>query len=1295
MKLGHFTFLLAAAAAMHPLYATITFESMTPSLAAPQPLGTPVVWTVSATDSSAGPLTFQFNVISPTGVVAMVYDYNLGTNSGGVWTSQFDWATIAGEGVYQVQIVAKDFGSGETHAQTVSYQLLSLLNDGGPTVSATANPLVALFSAPACPLNSNMQVIFKQVGSSQWDGTDWKPCTGNTSMNFYVAGMYHTSTYYMNYQVETGSTVTAGPTALSFTTGALPSNVTFPTFTVTDPGNSQIDVQQPIIIQSMGFSTGESTFPIATDLTGRILWYYNPVGTALLTRPLPDETMLEIQDGAAWTTYSEVQQIIREFDLAGNVVHQSNTGVIQQQLVALGAVDGGSCDAVPDPAPVGAACLSFFNHELMRMPNGYTAALATIERIFPAGTQGSTSTLPIDIQGDMIVVLDTNWQVVWYWDSFDPANGGNGYAKLPVTRAAILGETCVSLANLCGPVFLANRGTAPAANQWLHGNSIYYVPFTGDLLFSMRSQDWVIKIDYNNGTGVGDVRWRMGNGGDFSFNNLNQDPWPWFSGQHDVEYANYGAGPLTVFDDGNTRRADPPLGLGSPGCGSYCASRGMVLTVDESNMTVTPVLSQYLGETARAYGSAELLSNGNYYFGAGIVDGEYGYGIEVLPTSGAINGSNIYSIQTQPLYRTYRVSNLYQPLMDYPANLTMSAGDGQSTPAGQAFPTPLQVLVTDPNGTGLAGIGVTFTVTPGPSGASATFSATSSILANASGVATAPTLVANGIGGAFTVTASSSTLYVTFTLTNQINALGESSASVGSAAAKGSVLLLSSAAWTAVSNASWLQLSTGSASGTGNALIQFSYSANPNAAARSGTLTISGLTFTVTQAGTSYVPVTVVAPLVSSGLNDPQGVAVDALGSIYIADTGSSSIQKLHVGTQQVSTLVSSGLDRPTGVAVDLLGNVYIADNGNKAIKEWNSTTRLVSSLVGNGLGSPVGVAVDNQGDVYFSDAGHNAIDEWNATSQEVTVLADYAGLNIPLGVAVDAAGNVYIADEKNNAIKEWNAATRAVSTLVSSGLNAPYGVAVDGDGNVYIADSGNNAIKEWSPANGRVKALVSTGLNYPSGVAVDWQGNVYIADSGNNAIKKYTAAYLSLGSNSRNEVAAAGTDSILFQVLPTSTVVTATSNQSWLTITGTSGGAIAFSFSANTGVSSRSAQITVLGQTLTVNQSGDIPATITKIAGLGQSTPEGKAFATPLQVRVKDATGLDVQGASVTFTVAPASNGASGTFASSPPIPVLTDINGLATAPALTANTIAGKFSVTASVGTLTATFGATVTSN
>jgi len=70
-----------------PAFATVTIVSMRPSHASPQPIGKSITWTATATDSSAGPLTFQFNITPPNGSLTMVKDFNVGTLSGGTWTA--------------------------------------------------------------------------------------------------------------------------------------------------------------------------------------------------------------------------------------------------------------------------------------------------------------------------------------------------------------------------------------------------------------------------------------------------------------------------------------------------------------------------------------------------------------------------------------------------------------------------------------------------------------------------------------------------------------------------------------------------------------------------------------------------------------------------------------------------------------------------------------------------------------------------------------------------------------------------------------------------------------------------------------------------------------------------------------------------------------------------------------------------------------------------------------------------------------------------------------------------------
>src|SRR5262249_19633880 len=151
-------------------------------------------------------------------------------------------------------------------------------------------------------------------------------------------------------------------------------------------------------------------------------------------------------------------------------------------------------------AALGQHAITFFTHDAQRLPNGETAVLALTLRTFDVkGT-------PTLYQGDMVLVLDQNLQVAWVWDPF---------IWLNVHRLPTLHE---------GP------------SDWMHANSIAWSPADGNLIMSLRSQDWVIKIDYADGRGDGHVIWRLGRGGHFRINSA--DRLPWFSHQHDARYIN-------------------------------------------------------------------------------------------------------------------------------------------------------------------------------------------------------------------------------------------------------------------------------------------------------------------------------------------------------------------------------------------------------------------------------------------------------------------------------------------------------------------------------------------------------------------------------------------------------------------------------------------------------------------------------------------------------------------------------------------------------------------------------------
>jgi autotransporter-associated beta strand protein len=267
---------------------------------------------------------------------------------------------------------------------------------------------------------------------------------------------------------------------------------------------------------------------------------------------------------------------------------------------------------------------------------------------------------------------------------------------------------------------------------------------------------------------------------------------------------------------------------------------------------------------------------------------------------------------------------------------------------------------------------------------------------------------------------------------------------------------------------------------------------------------------------------------VDATLNSPQGVAVDSLGNIYIADTYNDVVREVNPFTGDITTVAGDGvcgytgdgaaatdaeLDAPTGVAVDSAGDIFIADTGNNVIREVIHATDTIITVAGNG----------NCG--FSGDGG----------------AATAAELNCPSSVAVDGAGDLFIADSGNNVVREvdLNLATPTIATVAgnyalgsgysgdgndatSAQLSYPMGVAASGNGFLYIADTGNNVVREvnlnlasptivtvagnytlGSGYSGDGNAATSAQLNAPTGVAVDGSGDFFIADSGNSVIRE------------------------------------------------------------------------------------------------------------------------------------------------------------------------------------------------
>ena len=384
---------------------------------------------------------------------------------------------------------------------------------------------------------------------------------------------------------------------------------------------------------------------------------------------------------------------------------------------------------------------------------------------------------------------------------------------------------------------------------------------------------------------------------------------------------------------------------------------------------------------------------------------------------------------------------------------------------------------------------------------------------------------------------------------------------------------------------------TGSADGTGSAArFNTPYGLTVDASGNvyvtdSGNATVRKISpagFVTTLAGTAGNRGSSDGTGSAAQFNNPNGISVDATDNLYVADTFNQTIRRITpagVVTTLAGTAGSMGstdgtggaaqFSSPEGVTVDAVGNVYVADGGNCTIRKI-TPTGVVTTLAGtagslgwaDGTGSaarfnfPTGVVINGSNTLFITDA-------YNSTIRSITpagVVTTFAGsaesrgaadgtnsaarFNFPNGVAVDSAGSVYVADTYNNSIRRITPAG-VVTTLAGkagmividsiTGLPSgnyadgtgtaarfyfPTSVTVDNSGNVYVADTKNNIIRRINSA-GTVTTFAGTAgssgsadgtasearFNQPNGVAVDGAGNVYVADTSNYTIRRISPA--------------------------------------------------------------------------------------------------------------------------------------------------------------------------------------------
>jgi arylsulfate sulfotransferase len=462
------------------------------------------------------------------------------------------------------------------------------------SVSSTAHPLVAKYSIVIPPQGA---VAWIEFGPDLNYGRQTSMTAATTSsgqlVNILVAGMKANTTYHLRAHVTWAgqSWVDQDQT---FTTGKLPTlagNATLPTITVTRP--------TPSLTPSSGVELFNLVVPgnmllsaFVTDLEGNVIWYYYPGSPGLSTVP-----MRLMPSGNFLIHLTDLLEV----DLAGNVLRDINVEKVNQGLVAKGYT----------------FTISDFHHDVIVLPSGHWITLANTSKKFTnlPGYPGVT-----DVLGDALIDIDLNGNVAWAWSGFDHLDVNRHLQGLP---------------------------------DWTHSNAIVYTA-DHNLLVSMRHQSWILKLDYADGKGAGDILWRLGEDGDFAI--AGGDISDWFYAQHfpNLESTNGSHMSLAIFDNGNLR-----LAADGQACLTTCYSRATLFDVDEGSMVATLLWDYLPGFYSFWGGSIGTLSNGDVEFDMATV--AQTPASQVMEVTADDNPKTVWQLNVTGAnsYRAYRIPSLY------------------------------------------------------------------------------------------------------------------------------------------------------------------------------------------------------------------------------------------------------------------------------------------------------------------------------------------------------------------------------------------------------------------------------------------------------------------------------------------------------------------------------------------------------------------------------------------------------------------------------------------------------------
>jgi gliding motility-associated-like protein len=279
-------------------------------------------------------------------------------------------------------------------------------------------------------------------------------------------------------------------------------------------------------------------------------------------------------------------------------------------------------------------------------------------------------------------------------------------------------------------------------------------------------------------------------------------------------------------------------------------------------------------------------------------------------------------------------------------------------------------------------------------------------------------------------------------------------------------------------------------------------------------------------------------------LSGNAGIFVDAEGSLYVADSRNSRIQKWPPGATIGITVAggngsgasSDQFNWVSDIFVDETGNLYVTDISNNRVQKWAPGSSFgVTVAGGNGQGGnanqfffPSSLFVDKAGNIFVVDQFNYRVQKWAPGATSGVTVAGGNGygdaadqLINPNGLWIDGAGNIFIADAGNNRVQKWPpGASSGITVAGGNGYGSaanqlanPLDVFVDQSGNIYITDNNNHRIQKWAPdalegetvAGGNGIGVGSDQLHLPQSSFIAGNGELFVSDFGNNRVQKLT----------------------------------------------------------------------------------------------------------------------------------------------------------------------------------------------